>query len=664
MDWITNKIYLVEKSIGRVDVYTADGANRTNLITSNLFRPTSIALDAVENFLFLADSGSPVNKLHKAKIERALMDGRSRQIIVKDKLLEPVALTVEPIKKRLYWLDKKYDHLETCDYYGSRRHIVAAGSDNLPHSLSLDIFENMIYFADATKLAIMRLKRHAISAEANITYHYKLVGGLKPKFLRAHHKSKQSAERLNPCAHNNAGCEHFCLLSNAEPQIGSSGSGTGASGAASFRCKCKLGYQLRRDMRSCHRVDEYLLMSQANVIRGISVDSNAHTETRTPIIVPRSGYARAIELDYRANLTFYYDSLRKAIFQNKYAGNGSADESASTPLVPDNLFYVENMAYDWVSKNLYFTNVGKVTCVQVDRPQGRRDLIKMSQVFGLALDPNSGYLFFSSVSRPAKIYRSYLDGTNFTIVQQRSLSLPYSLSVDLTSKKLYWADSHLAKIQYSNYDGSNVVTLMSTGLAMPTSIVVYKYNLFFLDSRLSNVYKTSKYYSISPSVLRANVNNLHQIRIYSQDAQPVTDNHPCARQNGDCSHFCFAVPATAAGAAADEQYRLARHCGCPYGYKLDINMATCVNNPEEPAVPQCASTNLFKCNNNRCVRQACFCLKIISSTIALTLLYSFVYSCSSSLGKWTSATASTTVLTLLTSLTAQVSVSCLATLFV
>ncbi len=75
IDWITGNIYLLEKSVARIDVFTWNGQNRTNLITSNLFAPTSIVLDPIQGFLFLTDSGNTiVSKLQPAKIERGILD--------------------------------------------------------------------------------------------------------------------------------------------------------------------------------------------------------------------------------------------------------------------------------------------------------------------------------------------------------------------------------------------------------------------------------------------------------------------------------------------------------------------------------------------------------------------------------------------------------------
>ena len=146
------------------------------------------------------------------------------------------------------------------------------------------------------------------------------------------------------------------------------------------------------------------------------------------------------------------------------------------------------MAYDWISKNLYYSNGGKITVVQVENTRTRRDIIK-EQTFGLACDPNAGYLFYSVLARPAKIVRTFLDGSNRTEIVRQGLSLPYTITVDYEASKLYWADSHLSKIQYSDFNGNNLVTLVSSALVMPISLVVYKYYLFYVDFRVSSVYK-------------------------------------------------------------------------------------------------------------------------------------------------------------------------------
>ena len=45
VDWVNNKLYVVESSVSRIDVADFDGQNRLTLITENLGKPRGIALD-------------------------------------------------------------------------------------------------------------------------------------------------------------------------------------------------------------------------------------------------------------------------------------------------------------------------------------------------------------------------------------------------------------------------------------------------------------------------------------------------------------------------------------------------------------------------------------------------------------------------------------------
>ncbi len=88
-----------------------------------------------------------------------------------------------------------------------------------------------------------------------------------PRNVKVYHSTKQPRNRVNPCQINNGGCEHFCLLSHLE-STSSSVNGTGNT----FRCKCKIGYELRRDLKTCERVYNSLYFSQTNAIRGIALE--------------------------------------------------------------------------------------------------------------------------------------------------------------------------------------------------------------------------------------------------------------------------------------------------------------------------------------------------------------------------------------------------------
>lgn len=45
VDWVNNKLYVVEASVNRIDVVDFDGSNRVTLITENLGNPRGVAVD-------------------------------------------------------------------------------------------------------------------------------------------------------------------------------------------------------------------------------------------------------------------------------------------------------------------------------------------------------------------------------------------------------------------------------------------------------------------------------------------------------------------------------------------------------------------------------------------------------------------------------------------
>ena len=191
-------------------------------------------------------------------------------------------------------------------------------SQYLPHTLSLDIFENTLFYADTTKQAIMKLRRHTILTPANVTYHYKfnaaaISNGVMPKFVRIYHpptKQTSNTRTFNPCQVNNGGCAHFCMLSHLETTPSSMANTNGG-----FRCKCKIGFSLNRDLRTCERIYESLYVSQMNMIRGVPMDvTMVESESREPILMPRLSATRAIEVDCGNNRTFFHDPIRKAIY--------------------------------------------------------------------------------------------------------------------------------------------------------------------------------------------------------------------------------------------------------------------------------------------------------------------------------------------------------------
>lgn len=54
-------------------------------------------------------------------LERAFMDGTNRYGIIGNKLGWPAGITLDIEAKRIYWVDSRYDYIETATYDGLHR---------------------------------------------------------------------------------------------------------------------------------------------------------------------------------------------------------------------------------------------------------------------------------------------------------------------------------------------------------------------------------------------------------------------------------------------------------------------------------------------------------------------------------------------------------------
>ena len=68
--------------------------------------------------LFFSDYGSV------AKLERCSLDGSERSRIVESGMEQPTALTLDLIRKLVYWADTYLDVIEVVDYDGNHRHTI------------------------------------------------------------------------------------------------------------------------------------------------------------------------------------------------------------------------------------------------------------------------------------------------------------------------------------------------------------------------------------------------------------------------------------------------------------------------------------------------------------------------------------------------------------
>ena len=95
----------------------------------------------------------------RPRIERAGMDGSRRQIVVDTRLEWPNDVTLDLVKRRLYWVDAKLKLIESSDLDGQNRRIVISSPYTLDHPYAITTFEDSMYWSDWNKNTLFKANK-------------------------------------------------------------------------------------------------------------------------------------------------------------------------------------------------------------------------------------------------------------------------------------------------------------------------------------------------------------------------------------------------------------------------------------------------------------------------------------------------------------------------
>uniref|UniRef100_A0A3P8VV89 EGF-like domain-containing protein n=1 Tax=Cynoglossus semilaevis TaxID=244447 RepID=A0A3P8VV89_CYNSE len=261
---------------------------------------------------------------------------------------------------------------------------------------------------------------------------------------------------------------------------------------------------------------------------------------------------------------------------------------------------VEALAYDWISKNLYWTDprYRSISVMKVADKSRRTIIQNLNNPRAIVVHPLIGYIFWTDWYRPAKIMRAWGDGSHAQPIVNTTLGWPNGLAIDWSAMRLYWVDAFFDKIEHSNFDGTNRLSLdRISQISHPFGLTIFEGSYaYFTDWRLGGIIRVRKTDGGEMVIIRRGISHIMHVKSFSSSTQ--IGSNLCNRQtnpNGDCSHFCFPAPDSL------------RVCGCPYGMKLSPNQQTCVEDPSsEPPTLQCGA-NSFSCGNGKCVPNSYRC---------------------------------------------------------
>uniref|UniRef100_H2YAY7 EGF-like domain-containing protein n=1 Tax=Ciona savignyi TaxID=51511 RepID=H2YAY7_CIOSA len=531
VDWIGNNLYVVETKVGRIDICNFDGSHRTGVVTNGLRNPRGLALDPTKGYMFFTDWYTTT-----ARLDRAYMDGSELYTIVDTSVGYPSGITVDFTNSRVYWVDTKFDYVETVDYNGKNRRTILSGSHLLPWPYDVTLFEEHVYISDATKLGILRGNKF----NGSIDYALVTKTGVIPNGLIAYHPSRQPKVD-NPCAVQNGGCAHLCVLSHVLDGLG-------------YSCLCDLGYVLNMDRKSCKREPRIITVSNRYYLYQLNLDTNARKTALYSRNLLGNDFDWATRKIYYADT--YYGNLYKAFL------NGTMREivfSSGTSIT-------ENIAVDWVARNLYWCDYDLGT-IEVARIDGTHRAIlhamNVTNPRGLALDPRDGYhyLFWTDWGQNPRIERCDMDGNHRKSIITDRLFWPNGLTIDYPNTMVY-----LPTRSWTSYTDADMTD--KTEQKHPHSLTILEDYLYWTDRETYSVSRCNKWDgSKNQTKVMTGLYYPTDLHAFHPVRQPAGTNY-C--EGNPCSHICLL------GNFRPRYYT----CACPVGSSL-TDTHTCTPNQDD-----------------------------------------------------------------------------------
>ncbi|GFT68702.1 vitellogenin receptor, partial [Nephila pilipes] len=143
-DWIAKNIYYTD-DIADIVVCNKNGTFCSTVIEKASYSINSFEIAPRSGVMFW----SVWEAFHPQKsgvIERAELNGSHRVLIVSDRIIWPVAVTVDHIMEMVYWIDTKLNIMECTDFHGLKRRTVV--SEGMYYPFSMAIFEDYVYWSD------------------------------------------------------------------------------------------------------------------------------------------------------------------------------------------------------------------------------------------------------------------------------------------------------------------------------------------------------------------------------------------------------------------------------------------------------------------------------------------------------------------------------------
>ena len=284
-----------------------------------------------------------------------------------------------------------------------------------------------------------------------------------------------------------------------------------------YTCKCAEGFERQgSDARFCKiigtRQEAYLIFTNNYYLRNISLSTSSYN-----LVKDGFNSARGVAYDFNRSVIYVADGGSGSLVRLWL--NGTSDT-----LIPNLRGDERGLAFDWYSKILYILNSDRLTVCDSDG-HFRSTIVDnkvLQEATSIVIDPRVGFIFITDWNFPPFIARLRPDGSNLTKIITEDLGSPIGLTIDLITKRIFWTDIHLRRIELSNYNGRNRFAVLQSNQAVyPFAIAFFDANLYWSDRSDDSIYSA---YALSAAnkttIKQGTIHSAYAMTVYHNSLQP------------------------------------------------------------------------------------------------------------------------------------------------
>ena len=211
---------------------------------------------------------------------------------------------------------------------------------------------------------------------------------------------------------------------------------------------------------------------------------------------------------------------------------------------------LDGLAWDWITKTLYWTDVtrGHINVMDPLTNKGKTLLTSSegSRLRAIVLDPTTRYeelvlklthkyyrvltnqrsMYWTDWGSSPKIEKASMDGNSREAIVTDSLGSPSGLAMDYSTQTLYWTDPTLHMLEKCSYDGSDRMVISSM-VTNPFGITVHQSTLYWGDLENTTIYSAPiSNPNLTTVVIARLIYEPLEIHMVSEERQPL-GKHVC-----------------------------------------------------------------------------------------------------------------------------------------